>query len=507
MDAILSSVKDIIKFKAVSYVNTGDKTFDNLINTLLLTIIAILFTKEYYANIVPFVSYWYYKSIPKPTKLTIDNVEQYEHYFNSRKNHLKFVSWWTCDDKEFTEHFCQYVFYVDTMQAHNMINMKTMEIKFKKDPIDHLRQILESHQNVIYPVYVGKDGLPIGIKLFDHTIYIVYEQLRTLKEFITTVREFHPKINGKQSNQQICEPEEEDDEAITQSGSTIYSDRTFDMVVSKHKSGILNYLNDFKSNLVEENRSKFNGFGSYNFGLILHGKPGTGKTSIIKAICNDLRRDILLLNMSTIKTTKTFKKLFRDNSKYVIVLEEIDCVEGILTRSNDQKQQSDELKELKERQLELLRMRGQGVKKDNEKDSNNPLDDELENVQEAIAKWKDRLSLYTFLTVLDGMDEMRGRVIIATTNHIERIDPALLRPGRFDLKLKLEEFTAEETKELLHKMFRGSVDEHLIDDAKFPHMKYTPVEIINLCHVHHSLKEVVRIMCHEPDTMVVCSST
>src|SRR5262249_567204 len=138
--------------------------------------------------------------------------------------------------------------------------------------------------------------------------------------------------------------------------------------------------------------------------------------------------------------------------------------------------------------------------------SKNPIDGEIESVQKSINEFKDRLSLYTFLTSLDGMDEMRGRVMIATTNHIERIDPALLRPGRFDLKLKLEEFTPQETKELLHKMFCGRDDEDLIDKAKFPHMKYTPVEIVNLCHVHQSLKDVIREMCYEPNQVVVKST-
>jgi chaperone BCS1 len=51
------------------------------------------------------------------------------------------------------------------------------------------------------------------------------------------------------------------------------------------------------------------------------------------------------------------------------------------------------------------------------------------------------------------MIEHRGRVIIATTNHIDRIDPALLRPGRFDYKIKLEHFTINEIKEFINKKF------------------------------------------------------
>src|SRR6478609_888646 len=59
------------------------------------------------------------------------------------------------------------------------------------------------------------------------------------------------------------------------------------------------------------------------------------------------------------------------------------------------------------------------------------------------AKWgstwrqKERVTLADFLELLDGIVEMDGRIIIMTTNQREKMDSALVRPGRIDLDVEL----------------------------------------------------------------------
>jgi hypothetical protein len=52
-------------------------------------------------------------------------------------------------------------------------------------------------------------------------------------------------------------------------------------------------------------------------------------------------------------------------------------------------------------------------------------------------RWKERVTLADFLELLDGIIEMDGRIIIMTTNQREKMDNALVRPGRIDLDLEL----------------------------------------------------------------------
>lgn len=48
------------------------------------------------------------------------------------------------------------------------------------------------------------------------------------------------------------------------------------------------------------------------------------------------------------------------------------------------------------------------------------------------------MTLSDILNVLDGIHEPQGRIIVMTTNHPDALDPALIRPGRFDLHLALD---------------------------------------------------------------------
>ena len=48
------------------------------------------------------------------------------------------------------------------------------------------------------------------------------------------------------------------------------------------------------------------------------------------------------------------------------------------------------------------------------------------------------MNLSDLLEAFDGVLEMKGRMMVLTTNHFEKLDPALIRPGRIDLTLELK---------------------------------------------------------------------
>jgi chaperone BCS1 len=105
-----------------------------------------------------------------------------------------------------------------------------------------------------------------------------------------------------------------------------------------------------------------------------------------------------------------------------------------------------------------------------------------------------KVSLSTLLNVLDGLASSEGRVLIMTTNHIERLDPALIRPGRVDMKVEFH--LAKE--DMISQLFFLVYDPHSKnaisgDDseeelpqlaqefvAKIPKLEFSPAEIISL---------------------------
>jgi hypothetical protein len=496
MDAIATALKDILKFKAVSYINTGDKTLDNLCNTFVLAAITYVFA----GNLFWSIYYWgvnqFYKWVPRPKRPTINTtfaqMQSYIPYLTS-PNMLR-VTWQLSDSDnyQFTNGFIQYLLTLGVLSSRHVawINMKTLQ-PHKTYDFAFVRDNLFVDKLVV--IFIDSKGHPLAIsRTKDDIVFIICE-------FQSTFIEFREKVSMNVADNGLSLNVVEfnaNDTVVLSNQSCIYLDRTFDKIVSRHKASILQSLENFQSNF--KNGANFHGFGVYNFGMILYGKPGTGKTSFIKAICNHLNRSAWIVNMQHVKTAKRFQEIVT-NTKQVIVLEEFDCVEGVLSREIESKQTTfvNPLDKLMERQMQLIQMqikRPEGVKQD----ATDPLVTELKRVNDEIQTFKNQLTLYSFLTMLDGMAEVRGRVMIATTNHIDRIDPALLRPGRFDLKIKLEECTIEETRELLHLMFKGDENESLINSSSFPDKLYSPIEIINKAHMYKDLVTLIQVLCTIP---------
>jgi SpoVK/Ycf46/Vps4 family AAA+-type ATPase len=213
-----------------------------------------------------------------------------------------------------------------------------------------------------------------------------------------------------------------------------------------------------------ENRNWYDSKGiPYQLGFLLSGIPGTGKTSVIRAIANLTKRHIINVNFANINTATQLKNLFYSDKIQVYtdqtftniqtyhipieqrlyVLEEIDAIGDIVKqRSSD---------------------------------------------SENISTINDELTLMEILTVLDGTMEIPGRIVIMTTNHPEILDSALVRPGRIDINVK---FTYSK-RELIAEMFEAYLDIQFPIDKlnKLPDRKLSPAEIGEILFRHFDHKE------------------
>mgnify|MGYP001578231276 CR=1 FL=1 len=437
------------------------------------------------------------------TIITEKNYDFYRKLLKDGNKKFKHTSWYTHTDADFSHKLFQWFetnfFWKSNSINIDIVNMKTLKIDkpVHKNLTSRLNSLsVLSNNEDCMPVYICKSGNIVCLRYKDSCLCIAHQDQKDLKEFVDMINTIE---NIRQETESKTEPEKKKQCTIQSRKSdhisTIPIDRNFDNFVSKHKTSILNALEDLKKSL--NSVSQFGGFGSYNLGIMLHGLPGTGKTSIIKAICNYLQRDAYIVDMRKIKTSTDFTDIFNSDYKdKVYVFEEIDCVKGILSRKNDSNE-SEEIKQksdkeiLKQEYIELLKL-SSGEKL--EKDSKSKFDTDLEALRKKIDDCENQLTLDTMLTVLDGINEYRGRVIIATTNYIERIDSALLREGRFDLKIKLEQYDENETRELLTKMFKDMSSKEelkLLETTKLRSGEFTPVQIINLCHKYRTLSKVL----------------
>ena len=176
------------------------------------------------------------------------------------------------------------------------------------------------------------------------------------------------------------------------------------------KETLIEYLNDFEAKedwYIEKGVP-------YQIGILLYGPPGTGKTSIIKAIASHLGYQLHILNSSMLGGIG--KAIFSLPEKSLIVIEDIDGCEATKSRSSGAKK--GRLQPAKKRDT---------IESGTE-ESDNPFS---MNIDFATANISD------ILNAIDGIHQVHGRILVATTNYAERLDDALLREGRFDLKIEI----------------------------------------------------------------------
>ncbi len=104
----------------------------------------------------------------------------------------------------------------------------------------------------------------------------------------------------------------------------------------------------------------------------------------------------------------------------------------------------------------------------------------------------DEIDMAYLLQKLDGIENADERCIIATTNNPQKINPALIRPGRFDIKICLDNCTPQMCKDILLNYYKeNKIAESKIPIFDFPDKKYSPLQLINLAMRYESIDDLL----------------
>ena len=151
-------------------------------------------------------------------------------------------------------------------------------------------------------------------------------------------------------------------------------------------------------------------------GYLLTGPPGNGKSSLITALASEFNFKVLVLNLGQVGEEELCELMSDLREKCILLLEDIDC--AFIERAN-----------------------------------------------------RTPISMSALLNLLDGVNACEGRLVFMTTNHPEKLDPALTRPGRIDLKIDLPNATKSQIEGLYKRFFPDAKNS---DDFAVRALQYQP---------------------------------
>ena len=319
-----------------------------------------------------------------------------------------------------------------------------------------------------------------------------------LKKFIEKCREnydlFHNK-NKDDSKQYIFEYKnsEKSDSILELKYKKYLMEHNKDLSVNiffEDKDKLINYIKPFiydpfeKKNVGEE-KYKRSGF-TFKAGILFYGSPGCGKTSTIKAVLKYTNRHGIIINLNRVKTCEELELIFRNrtingqemNGKQLCyILEDCDAFDDDIIKSR--KKDEEDLKKCSDNAeaLNLAKLMEFGTM----------------TVQNMVRKEEDSVNLSCFLNILDGIIELHGVMIIMTTNHPEKIDEALIRPGRFDFKYEFKRASKKIVKEMIQFKFELS-DKEIEKYNEYMNFKdeiLSPAEIQSICFKNNDIKKCI----------------
>jgi hypothetical protein len=234
----------------------------------------------------------------------------------------------------------------------------------------------------------------------------------------------------------------------------------------------------------------------HTLGILLYGEPGCGKTSMIKALSKDCRRHVFNIKLSDYTTVSQLGNLFFNErvcvvtegvnvyynipiDKRIIVLEDVDCLSNIFAKRSNEPQ-ADPPKEEADIFFNNLRLSPPAL-------------------QPQQPQHSQKLTLSYFLNVLDGVIETPGRILIMTTNHPEKLDRALIRPGRIDLKVHFQRCSKNDIKEMVTKIKETDVGDD--DLAEIPESVWTPAEVTQKIFemIDDPVEDIMTCLRHKDD--------
>ena len=258
------------------------------------------------------------------------------------------------------------------------------------------------------------------------------------------------------------------------------------------KDKFIEYVRRFKTGCGDLCDDYENAGVTFKATMLLTGLPGTGKSCTIRGILNETGRHGVLVSWSKIKTCSDFCSIFRlteiNNKKYALkdlcfIFEDFDANNnGILKDRSQAGLCCSDVESVSLVDIEESKKNGEGRCGEVDLNLHKLLLGGI-GVSTKGVRGEDDLTLECVLNVLDGIVELHGAMIIFTTNHLEKIDPAFFRSGRIDYRKEFKLASVSIIKEMVEQIRKIDVGrgEYAAYFEKMGDNLISPADVQSVC--------------------------
>ncbi|ASV44034.1 hypothetical protein PBI_SCTP2_19 [Salicola phage SCTP-2] len=204
---------------------------------------------------------------------------------------------------------------------------------------------------------------------------------------------------------------------------------------------------------------------AYKRGYLFYGPPGTGKTSLVKTISTYLETNIKIINLNSVMDDNQLLAMFASIDRgSIVLLEDIDAINLDINERNKSVSNQSNIKKVKN-------------------DSKTPNESENEQNEQEEHRGGGGVTLSGVLNALDGVTNSDSVITIMTTNYPEKIDTAMLRPGRVDKKVYIGYPNFDSCKRFFEMFYDDIQDEEIKDNfaQACVNNQLSPADIQEVC--------------------------
>lgn len=536
MNVIINQIKQVVNNYITKNIDTGDKIIDVAVSVIILALFDVI-TKYIYEKITEYIEKpklgknpWDFDPL-EVKKIKEEDVKKLKYTLNLGYTSKLRING---DESYFTDNIHSWI---DSTFGEKCSRQSAIRCVLKDEsenivPLDGLEITKKNVKNLIVnvnkidkkfifmPIWSYKDRDKIEyIYVYDNLLWSnSMEELNKLIKHISSYSAEKYDVVCSKKKEKIIQRDLEIVE-LTESWKDdkkdysraykhvgyVNKNKTFDKIFFDEKGKLINMLERYrKRKIYPESLGLDN-----KLGILLYGPPGTGKTGTIFCVANYLQKPIMLINSLKVKKSTIISAVNELKRSHIIVLDEFDHLlqelkmednkhSGFFSNYNNNDDLHKEIKKIAK--TKKLPKKESITKIDDQNDdeivinfSDNDTDNE--KTKRHISQYKDIPNDVFMYKLLDSFGDDDGRIIIATTNNPNMVNPVLLRPGRFDMKLCLGYCTFDMFVNISKNVF--DLDNYISDKSNVKKIEdvlklnITPLILINTLILSESIEDAL----------------